>query len=99
MKYLIVLFIAQVADFGTTAWSMARGSYEANPIGAAIYNASGFPGMFAGKMVIVAIAAILIYRAPRFSLKYNNFLHVLLGFVIGLGFFAAAWNTLVAVTS
>lgn len=69
MKYLILLAFSQAADVGSTAFSIAHGAQELNPV-LGFLMTGGWEAVLLAKAALVILAAICIVHATRFGLRY-----------------------------
>lgn len=70
MKYLVLLALSQLSDLGSTAFSLAHGATEMNPVGRFVLEHGGYISLLGFKVAFVAFAAYIIYRARRFGVAH-----------------------------
>ena len=87
---LFAAVLAAVADIATTAVGITMGATEGNPMAAIILDTYGWPGLAAGKLVIILGLAVLLNLSKRAGIPFLGYAEAVLA-AGGWGL-AAIWN-------
>lgn len=93
MRFLILFAVSQAADLASTAFSLAHGATETNPLGRFLM--SGGPGAIIWtKAGVVVFAALCVVHATRFGLKHIRLTNRVLLIVSIIALAIASFNVI-----